>query len=123
MYIIILSSLLGKNPCFPYVGKAKRPKGGQKMNSYELMYILDNDLQDEKKSALTEKFSNLIVSLGGTILSDKKLGTKKYAYLINFKSEGFYVVVDFTISGDQVAEIERQLRITDGVVRHMVIRK
>ena len=56
-------------------------------------------------------------------MSDKKLGTKKYAYLINFKSEGFYVVVDFTISGDQVAEIERQLRITDGVVRHMVIRK
>lgn len=93
------------------------------MNSYELMYILDCDLTDEKKSALTEKFSNLIVSLGGTISSDKKLGMKKYAYQINFKSEGYYVVVDFEINGDQVAEIERQLRITDGVVRHMVIRK
>lgn len=87
------------------------------------MYILDCDLTDEKKSALTEKFSNLIVSLGGTISSDKKLGMKKYAYQINFKSEGYYVVVDFEINGDQVAEIERQLRITDGVVRHMVIRK
>ncbi len=93
------------------------------MNSYELMYILDCDLTDEKKSALAEKFSNLIVSLGGTIVSDKKLGMKKYAYLINYKSEGFYIVVDFTINGDQIAEIERQLRITDGVVRHMVIRK
>ncbi len=93
------------------------------MNSYELMYILDCDLVDEKKSALAEKFSNLIVSLGGTIISDKKIGMKKYAYLINYKSEGYYIVVDFTINGDQIAEIERQLRITDGVVRHMVIRK
>lgn len=93
------------------------------MNSYELMYILDCDLTDEKKSALTEKFSNLIVTLGGTISSDKKIGLKKYAYQINFKSEGYYVVVDFEINGDQIAEIERQLRITDGVVRHMVIRK
>lgn len=93
------------------------------MNSYELMYILDCDLTDEKKSALAEKFSNLIVSLGGTIVSDKKIGMKKYAYLINYKSEGYYIVVDFTINGDQIAEIERQLRITDGVVRHMVIRK
>lgn len=93
------------------------------MNSYELMYILDCDLTDEKKSALTEKFSNLIVTLGGTISSDKKIGMKKYAYQINFKSEGYYVVVDFEINGDQIAEIERQLRITDGVVRHMVIRK
>ena len=93
------------------------------MNSYELMYILDCDLTDEKKSALTEKFSNLIVTLGGTISSDKKIGLKKYAYQINFKSEGYYVVVVFEINGDQIAEIERQLRITDGVVRHMVIRK
>lgn len=93
------------------------------MNSYELMYILDCDLTDEKKSALTEKFSNLVVTLGGTISSDKKIGMKKYAYQINFKSEGYYVVVDFEINGDQIAEIERQLRITDGVVRHMVIRK
>lgn len=93
------------------------------MNSYELMYILDCDLTDEKKSALTEKFSSLIATLGGTVNAEKKLGLKKYAYLINFKSEGYYVVVDFTLGGDQVAELERQLRITDGVVRHMVVRK
>lgn len=93
------------------------------MNSYELMYILDGTLDDDKKTALCEKFSNLITTLGGTITEDRKLGMKKYAYRINFQYEGFYVVTDFDIDGAQIAEIERQLGITDGVVRHMVVRK
>ncbi len=93
------------------------------MNSYELMYILDGSLEDEKKAALCEKFSNLISTLGGEIVGENKIGQKKFAYEINFQREGYYVVVDFNIDGEQIAEIQRQLRITDGVVRHMVIRK
>lgn len=93
------------------------------MNSYELMYILDGTLDEEKKNALCEKFSSLISTLGGTITEDRKLGMKKFAYRINFQYEGFYVVTNFDIEGDKIAEIERQLGITDGVVRHMVVRK
>ena len=62
------------------------------MNKYEMLYIIQNDVDDEVKNKIVEKYSKLVESLNGTVESVDKWGTKKYAYKINFKSEGYYVL-------------------------------
>ena len=61
------------------------------MNSYEMLYILDNDLSDEMKEKLVNKFNDVITKANGTIDTVDKWGTKKLAYDINYKSEGYYL--------------------------------
>ena len=91
------------------------------MNKYEILYIIDNDVSEEDKAALVDRFSDLVVKLGGTVDGIDKWGTRKYAYPINDKNEGYYVLMNFTAGRD--AEIDRQMKITDAIVRQMIIRK
>lgn len=93
------------------------------MNSYEMLYILDNDLSDEMKEKLVNKFNDVITKANGTIDTVDKWGTKKLAYDINYKSEGYYVLINFKSGSDLPSELERVLRITDGVVRFIVLKK
>jgi len=93
------------------------------MNSYEMLYILDNDLSDEMKEKLVNKFNDIIVNANGTIDTVDKWGTRKLAYDINYKSEGYYVLINFKAQSDLPNELERILRITDGVVRFIVLKK
>ena len=58
------------------------------MNKYELLYIIDNELEAEAKDALIAKFSDIVVNDGGSVETIDKWGTKKLAYPINFKNEG-----------------------------------
>lgn len=90
------------------------------MNKYQLLFIIDNDIEDEAKDAVIDKFSNLIAELGGTIGMLDKWGTRKYAYPINFKNEGYYVLMQFEATPDVPAEVDRQMRINDNVVRQLI---
>lgn len=93
------------------------------MNSYELLYIIDNDLSDEAKEAVVEKINAIVVDNGGTVEGVDKWGTRKLAYPINYKTEGYYVLVNFTAEASLPAELERVMRITDSVVRFLVVKK
>lgn len=93
------------------------------MNSYELLYIIDNDLSEEAKEAVIAKISAVVTDNGGTIDGLDKWGTRKLAYAINYKTEGYYVLVNFTAPATLPVELERVLRITDGVIRFMNIAK
>ncbi len=93
------------------------------MNNYELLYIIDNDLADEAKEATVAKISAVITDNGGTIDSVDKWGTKRLAYPINYKSEGYYVLVNFSAASTLPSELERVLRITDSVMRFTVVKK
>ena len=93
------------------------------MNNYELLYIIDNSADDEKKEALIEKFSQLITANGGAIEKVDKWGSKKFAYEINDKNDGYYVLMNFSAKPDFPLELERQMGINDAIVRSMVIRK
>lgn len=93
------------------------------MNSYELLYIIDNDLSDEAKENLVAKISAVVTDNVGTVDGVDKWGTRKLAYPINYKSEGYYVLVNFTAPATLPSEVERVLRITDGVVRFLVVKK
>ena len=93
------------------------------MNKYEILYIIDNDVDDNEKAALVDRFSDLVVKLGGTVDGIDKWGTRKYAYPINDKNEGYYVLMNVTAGAAAPAEIDRQMKITDAIVRQMIIRK
>ena len=92
------------------------------MNKYDVLFILDNDLTEEQKAAMVAKFSDLIASLGGVVSATDIWGTKNYAYPINFKNQGYYVKMVFEADATVPKEVNRIMRITDGVVRNMIRR-
>ena len=87
--------------------------------NYELMYIIDVDLGEEQIAAMAEKFKNLIEA-NGTVNEHEEMGKKKLAYLINDKPEGYYLLVKFTSGPELPAELDRVLKITDGVMRSLI---
>lgn len=93
------------------------------MRQYEVMYILNGDLDEEATTALMDKFSDLIAGRGGEITKTDVWGKRRLAYEIKDKREGFYVVFEFKGDADAAAELDRVFRITDGVLRHIIIRK
>lgn len=93
------------------------------MNNYEVLYIIDNSLDDAAKDAVIAKYEGLITADGGSVEKVDKWGTRKFAYPIDYKTEGFYVLMTFSASSDLPKELERQMRISDEIVRYMVIRK
>lgn len=93
------------------------------MNKYELLFIIDNSAADEVKEAIIAKMSQLVTDNGGSVEKVDKWGAKKLAYPINFKEDGYYVLMNFECEPALIAEMERQLRINDQVMRHMVVKK
>ena len=93
------------------------------MNSYELLYILNNELSDEAKGAVVEKLNAVVTDNGGTIDGIDKWGTRKLAYPIDYKTEGYYVFVNFTAPATLPDELERVMRITDAVIRFLIVKK
>ena len=93
------------------------------MNSYELLYILNNELSDEAKGAVVEKLNAVVTDNGGTIDGIDKWGTRKLAYPIDYKTEGYYVLVNFTATATLPDELERVMRITDAVIRFLIVKK
>ena len=90
--------------------------------SYETIFIVDASLEEDAIKALVEKFTNLIAK-NGTVESTDEWGKRRLAYEIDDKTEGYYVLVDFTSDGDFPKELDRQYRITDGILRTIIIRK
>ncbi|MBR7110768.1 MAG: 30S ribosomal protein S6 [Clostridia bacterium] len=90
------------------------------MKNYEVLYIIKADVADDAKESVIEKFSTLVTSLNGTVDTVDKWGLKKYAYPINYTTEGYYVLMAFTAEESVPAEMNRQMRITDEVVRFMI---
>ena len=93
------------------------------MNKYELMYIISADANDAEKDALVEKFKAYVEAKGGVVTGVDKLGMKKFAYKIDFKTEGYYVWMNFEAPADVVKEMNNLMNITDFVVRQMFVRK
>ena len=92
------------------------------MNKYEVMFIIDPVLEDDKKEAAIENVKSIIAEAGE--VSDTDVwGLRKLAYPIQKKSEGYYVVMQFTASPELPKELDRRLRISDNVMRHIIINK
>lgn len=92
------------------------------LNSYETIFIMDANLEEEARAALQAKFTSLIEA-NGTVEAVDEWGKRRLAYEINDRTEGYYVLVDFKAAGDFPKELDRQYRITDGILRTIIIRK
>ena len=90
---------------------------------YELMYIVSSTASEEQREALINKFSAMVEEKGGKIVSLEKMGMKKFAYPINFKNEGFYVLMTFEADSAVVDEMNKLMNITENIVRQMFIKK
>ena len=93
------------------------------MTNYELMFIINPTLEEEKKNTVVEMVQGIITDNGGEISNVDVWGMRKLAYLIEKKSEGYYVVIEFKAGTDLPKELDRRLRISDNVMRHMIINK
>ena len=92
------------------------------INNYETVFIVNPDLDEEKTEAVVAKIKALIES-AGTIDSVDVWGKRKLAYEINYATEGYYVLVNFSSKPDFIAELERVFGITDGILREITIKK
>lgn len=92
------------------------------LHSYETIFIIDANIDEEARTALQEKFTSLIAA-NGTVEAVDEWGKRRLAYEINDRTEGYYVLVDFTSAPDFPKELDRQYRITDGILRTIIIRK
>ena len=92
------------------------------INKYETIFVLDAALEEEAITALSEKFQKLIAD-NGTVESVDVWGKRKLAYPIDFKTEGYYVLVNFASAPEFPKELERIYGITDGVMRFITVRK
>ena len=92
------------------------------MNKYELVYIIAPDVDEEGRKALRERVNDLIVRDGGEVVKVEDWGKRRLAYAIDYKTEGWYVLVNFNGNSEMPREIERNLGIIDQVIRYQVIR-
>ncbi|NLC55277.1 MAG: 30S ribosomal protein S6 [Armatimonadetes bacterium] len=92
------------------------------MRDYEITYIIDPALEEEQINALVDRFSALVTTNQGEVTSIDRWEKRKLAYEIKGKREGLYVVMGARTTPEVTAEIDRQMRITEGVIRHMIIR-
>lgn len=92
------------------------------MNKYECIFIIDPEIGEEGIQALVEKFKNLLET-SAQLEGMDEWGKRKLAYEIADKTEGYYVLADFSANSDFPRELERIFKITDGVLKYMIIKK
>lgn len=91
------------------------------MRKYELMFIVRSDIEQEAVDAVVEKFLNIIRD-GGEIEKQEVIGKKRLAYEIDKHRDGIYVLVNFTAPAAVVAELDRVIKISDEVIRHLIVK-
>jgi len=92
------------------------------MHQYELMVILDPEIDERTVAPSLDKFLNVIRNDGGTIDKVDVWGKRRLAYEINKKTEGIYAVVSLTSTGDATKELDRQLKLSEAVMRTKMLR-
>lgn len=92
------------------------------INKYETIFIIDKDQTEEQVNEIVEKFKALISS-NGEIESVDVWGKRRFAYPINDKNEGYYVLINFSSKPDFPKELERIYGITEEIVRQIIVNK
>ena len=90
--------------------------------NYEVVYIIDPAQGEEGTAALVAKFQTL-AEQNGSAVEVEEWGSRRLAYPINFKNDGYYVLMTFTSAPDFPRELDRVFGITDGILRSMIVCK
>ena len=93
------------------------------MRDYEVLYIVRADVDDDKVQDAVKRVNTLIERSGGHADKTNLWGKRKLAYEVKHQKEGAYVLQDFQLDPDRVPELESSLKITEEVLRHLIVRK
>lgn len=93
------------------------------MKAYELLFFVAPTINDETRAGVMKRIETTIVSAEGQIDNVDNWGKRKLAYEINGLTDGDYTLIDFHADPQSIAELERVLRITDAVERHMIVHR
>ena len=93
------------------------------MKAYELLFFVNPSLDVETRAAVMKRIDVTIAAGNGKVDNVDEWGKRKLAYEINGLTEGDYTLINFHADPTQIAELDRVLRITDAVVRHMIVRR
>jgi small subunit ribosomal protein S6 len=92
------------------------------VHTYEVMYIV-KPIEETAFETIVKKFDDLLAANGGTVEKTDRWGKKRLAYEIKDFVDGIYVLVTFQGDGKTVKELDRVMKITDEILRHMIIKK
>jgi small subunit ribosomal protein S6 len=92
------------------------------VRAYELMIIADGDLEESAVSGWVNQISAQVEAKGGSIATTDKWGKRRFAYEINKKTEGYYIVFEILAEPGALDDLERNLRLADEIVRHKLLR-
>jgi small subunit ribosomal protein S6 len=92
------------------------------MNLYETIFIARQDMAPSQVDALAEKYANVIRDHGGSVTKTEYCGLRTLAYPMNKSNKGHYVLMNLKATAASVTEIERQMRISDDIMRYLSVR-
>lgn len=91
------------------------------MRKYEIIFIV-KPMEEEATNAVVEKFTKLVAANGGTVDKEDRWGKRRLAYEIKNCTEGYYVLLNVTAEPACVAEADRVMKITDDILKHMIVK-
>ena len=105
----------------PSQTRSRKSKGGELMKAYELLYFVAPSIDEETRIAVMKRIETALAEGNGVVDNVDNWGKRKLAYEINGLTDGDYTLIDFHAEPSNIAELDRVLRITDAVVRHMIV--
>lgn len=93
------------------------------MREYELLVLIDPDAEEQQVKAVEDRIGELVSSGGGEVLKTDHWGTRKLAFEINRKGDGYYLLVTYRGEPDSMTELDRVLSLADEVLRFKIVRK
>ena len=103
--------------------RAVKSKGGELIKAYELLFFVAPTISDEDRVAVMKRIETTIAEGAGKVDNVDEWGKRKLAYEINGLTDGDYTLVNFHADPQNVAELDRVLRINDAMVRHMIVKR
>ena len=92
------------------------------MNNYETLYVLKPTLTDEETAANIAKIEEILVKQDAQILATNKMGMRRLAYPVQKNERGFYTIVYFKAAGNVIAELERNLKFNEEVIKYLTVK-
>ena len=92
------------------------------MNKYEIIYIIDAAVEEAPRKELIAKFSDLVTANGGAVEKVDEWGKRRLAYAIDYKTEGYYVLMQFTAAPELPKEPERNMQISESIIRSQIVK-
>lgn len=93
------------------------------MTPYEILLMLDPELPEERQSEIVQRTRELVQQGGGSVETHDVWGRRRLAYEIDHKTDGVYHLLTFSAEPETLDEVSRVLKITDGVMRHLAVRR